>query len=472
MRGRAEGPARGEKQDRAGGGGDLSGYESGTKRLLPDEPVIDLDTYLALGGGEGLATAIRLEPEQVVAAVRMAGLRGRGGAGFPTGTKWASVVATADEIGGLVYLVVNGAEGEPGTYKDRTLMSSNPFQVIEGALIALHATGAQAGYVAVKERSTSAVRRLSAALESVREAGWWGADRVDLATGPDEYLFGEEKAMLEVIEGKLPMPRIMPPYEQGLFATMASPNPTVVNNVETLANVPGIVAHGPAWFRQMGTETSPGTMLLTVVGDVDSPGVYELPLGTSLRTLLVDIAGARDIKAVYSGTSNPVITPEALDVPLGFDEFARAAIGLGSGGFIVYDHSHCIIRILSALSRFLMVESCGQCPPCKLGTGAITELLDKIDRGEGTEDDIEAILQRCTTVTDANRCYLPVGEQLTVGSTVPAFIDEFSAHLGRACPSDRPAVVPKIEYVDHASGDVRYDLDYHRKRPDWSYAPT
>ncbi|MFN2557566.1 MAG: NADH-ubiquinone oxidoreductase-F iron-sulfur binding region domain-containing protein [Nitriliruptorales bacterium] len=448
------------------------GSGSDSKRLLPDEPVADLEAYVASGGGEGLATTMRLAPEQIVAAVRMAGLRGRGGAGFPTGTKWASVVATAREVASPVYLVVNGAEGEPGTYKDRTLLTFNPFQVIEGALIALHAIGAQAAFVGVKERSKSAERRLTEALEAVREAGWSGADRLEMAPGPDEYLFGEEKAMLEVIEGKLPLPRIMPPYEEGLFATMASPNPTVVNNVETLANVPGIIAHGPAWFRQAGSDTSPGTMLFTVVGDVESPGVYELPLGTPLRTLLVDIAGARDTKAVYSGTSNPVITPALFDVPLGFDEFAQASIGLGSGGFIVYDHSHCIVRLLSALSHFLMIESCGQCPPCKLGTTAITELLDKIDRGEGVEDDIEAILQRCTTVTDGNRCYLPVGEQLTIGSTVHAFLDEFSAHLGSPCPSTHGALVPKIEHIDHPTGEVRFDPDYHRKRPDWSYAPS
>ncbi|MDQ3931766.1 MAG: SLBB domain-containing protein [Actinomycetota bacterium] len=445
-------------------------FVSGTQRLLPDEPVTDLDAYLALGGGAGLATAVELAPEQIITAVRASGLRGRGGAGFPTGTKWASVVATAGDVGGQIYLVVNGAEGEPGTYKDRALLTFNPFQVVEGALIALHATGAQAAYVGIKERSRSALRCLATALDAVRDAGWSGAERVAVTAGPDEYLFGEEKAMLEVLEGKLPMPRILPPYEQGLFATMASPNPTVVNNVETLANVPGIVAHGAAWFRQLGTETSPGTMIFTVVGDVESAGVYELPLGTPLRTLLEDVAGAHDIKAVYSGTSNSVITPDLLDVPLGFDEFAKAGIGLGSGGFIVYDQAHCIVRVAAALSHFLMIESCGQCLACKLGTAAITELLEKIDRGDGEGDDIDAILQRCTTVTDGNRCYLPVGEQLTVGSAVHAFADEFTAHIGRACTSTRETVVPKIEHLDHATGEVHFDPDYQRKRPDWSYA--
>ncbi|MDQ3932778.1 MAG: SLBB domain-containing protein [Actinomycetota bacterium] len=447
------------------------GYASDAHRLLTDEPVTDIDEYLRLGGGAGLAAALQQPPEQLVSAVRASGLRGRGGAGFPTGTKWASVVSTARDIGGQVYLVVNGAEGEPGTYKDRALLTLNPFQIIEGTLIALHATGARGAYIGVKERSTSATRGLVPALDVVREAGWNGVERVEVVLGPDEYLFGEEKAMLEVIEGKLPLPRILPPYEQGLFATMTNPNPTIVNNVETLANVPGIVAYGPEWFRQVGSGSSPGTMIFTVVGDVESPGVYELPLGTPLSTLLVDIAGAQDIKAVYSGTSNAVITPDLLDVPLGFDEFATAGLGLGSGGFIVYDQSHCIVRVAATLSHFLMIESCGQCPPCKLGTAAITDLLRKIDRGDGEDDDIDAILHRCTNVTDANRCYLPVGEQLTVGSTLHAFIDDFRAHIGRPCPSARQEVIPRIEHLDHSTGEVRFDPDYERKRPDWSYAP-
>lgn len=443
-----------------------------THRLLPDGPVVDLDDHLARGGGEGLLAALEMPPEEVAATVRAAGLRGRGGAGFPTGTKWLSVRETAAEDGTPVYLVVNGAEGEPGTYKDRTLIAANPFQVVEGILIALHATGARGAYVGVKARFRDQLEALAAALGAVAAAGWRGADRVQLVGGPDEYLFGEEKAMLEVIEGKLPMPRILPPFQQGLFATVGAANPTVVNNIETVANLPLILAHGVEWYRSVGSDTSPGTMIFTVTGDVAAPGVYELPLGTPLSTLLVDIAGAEDVKAVFSGTSNTVVTPDLLDTPLGFDEFEKAGTGMGSGGFVVYDRSHCIVRVTATLSHFLAIESCGQCNACKLGTGSITELLLTIDRGDGQPAHLDALLERVATVTDQNRCYLPVGEQLMVGSVLHRFARELNDHLGRTCWSDREAEVPKIEHLDHTTGEVRFDPDYGRKQADWSYAPA
>ncbi|HEX2026585.1 MAG TPA: NADH-ubiquinone oxidoreductase-F iron-sulfur binding region domain-containing protein [Nitriliruptorales bacterium] len=439
-------------------------------RLLPDEPLTTLDAYLRSGGGQGLLRALDMTPADVIGEVKASGLRGRGGAGFPTGVKWESVVASAAERDQPVYLVVNGAEGEPGTFKDRTLLEANPFQVVEGILIALHATGARRGYVAIKRTFGAPLRNLADAVAAVAAHGWHGAELVEVVPGPDEYLFGEESAMLEVIEGKLPMPRINPPYLQGLFATIDQPNPTVVNNVESYAHVASILTRGADWFREVGTDASPGTMLFTVTGDVGSPGVYELPMGTPLRTLLVDIAGADDVKAVYSGTSNTVVTPDLLDLPLDFDAFTAANTGLGSGGFIVYDSSHCIVRVLATLSHFLAIESCGQCNACKLGTEAITEVLVRIDRGGGVPNDLERLLERAATVTDQNRCYLPVGEQLMVGSTLQRFAAEFSDHLGRACWSEREPAVPKIDHLDHADGEVVYDLDYHRKRPDWSYA--
>ena len=278
--------------------------------------------------------------------------------------------------------------------------------------------------------------------------------------------------MLEVIEGKLPLPRILPPYQVGLFATMHEPNPTVVNNVETLSNVPHILANGADWLRQEGTEESPGTMLFTVVGDVDSPGVYELPMGTRLRTLLCDIAGAEPtrVKAVYSGTSNTVITAGLLDLPMDFDSFAEAGTGLGSGGFVVYDDARCIVQVTATLARFLAVESCGQCLACKLGTQAIFERLDRLVGGGGTEDDIEEIRKRTETVTDANRCYLPVGAALLVRSTLDTFAEEFKARVGSPSPPASFVPVPKIESIDETTGDVLFDADYHRKRSDWSYA--
>lgn len=425
------------------------------RRLLPDEPVLDLDRYLEAGGGRGLERALGLAPDEVVDEVERSGLRGRGGAGFPTGVKWRSNLELARQYGSPVYLVANGAEGEPGTFKDRLLLQTNPFAFVEGLLIARHAVGAPAVFVGVKAKFTRTVDRLRAALAAAAEAGWAGAADVGVVLGPDEYLFGEETGLLEVVQGNPALPRLLAPYQQGLFATDESPNPTVVNNVETLANLPGILAHGAAWYREAGTEASPGTMLFTVVGDVAAPGVYELELGTPLRTLLVDIAGADDVKAVYSGTSNAVITPDDLDDPLDFEKSQADAAGIGSGGFVVYDTSRPILRVLATLSAFLARESCGQCNACKLGTAAITDLLEQLCRGEGTVQTVELLWRRVATVTDANRCYLPVGEQLMVGSTLDRYVEEIAAGLGRPVP-DTDVPIPLVDDIDPETATVTY----------------
>jgi NADH-quinone oxidoreductase subunit F len=431
-----------------------------------------LEAATEAGAGRGLAAAVEREATEVLAELEAAGLRGRGGAGFPTARKWASTAATATATDSTLTIVVNAAEGEPGTYKDRTLLEHDPYAVLEGACIALATTGATAGYIGLKERAVTARERLTTALEEVRAAGWYGADRLHIVAGPDLYLLGEESGLLEVIEGNLPMPRISKPFDVGLWPAAGRPNPSIVNNVETLAHVAWILANGAGAFRRMGTETSPGTMLFTVVGDVPNAGVYELPLGTPLRTLLVDIAGADadDIKAVYSGVSTAVILPEHLDVPLGFDEMREAGVGLGSGGFIVYDRSRSIIDVLSVLVGFLAVESCGQCNACKLGNTEMAALLRRCQEGDAEPRDLEALLWRARTVTDQNRCYLPVGSQLVVGSTVAAFVDEFveTVQAGAPTPADLPT--PIVDRIDPDTGAVEYHPRYHLKRTDWSYA--
>ncbi len=441
-----------------------------TDRLLPPAPVATLAEHLDAGGGRGLARARELGSDAICDELEAAGLRGRGGAGFPTARKWRGVATTAREGGGTVTLVANAAEGEPGTYKDRTLIEQQPYAFLEGICIALEATGAATAHIGIKEKFTTPVSRLTGALEEIRAAGWEHAERIEVVTGPDAYLFGEESAMLEVIEGDLPMPRIVKPFEAGLAASTTEANPTVVNNVETLTHVAAILAHGADWFREAGTEDSPGTMLFTVVGDVPSPGVYELALGTPLRTLLADVAGAEDVKAVYSGVSNAVITEAMLDTPLCFDRMREAGSGLGSGGFVVYDHSRSIVDVLSVLVRFLAVESCGQCNACKLGNTAMSELLAKVQRGDAEQTDLESLLRWTHTVTDQNRCYLPVGSQIMVGSTVEAFVDEFVATVrsGRPTPADLPT--PLVEHIDDDSGEVTYHQRYHRKQLDWSYS--
>ena len=440
-------------------------------RLLPETPIRTLADYRERDlGGRGLEAALARDPSDVIAEIDASGLRGRGGAGFPTGRKWRGVVDSAAESGGEIYLVANAAEGEPGTYKDRTLVEQNPYAFLEGVLVAMHATGAARTYVGIKEKFTAPVARLRAAIDELVEAGWEGADRVEVVLGPDEYLFGEETGMLEVIEGRLPMPRLVKPFEVGLFASSTDPHPTIVNNVETLSHVARIAAHGADWFREVGTEGSPGSMVFTVVGDVANPGVYELPLGTPLSTLLVDIAGAADLKAVFSGTSNAVITRDMLDTPLEFDAMQEAGSGLGSGGFMVYDESRSIVDVLATLARFLAVESCGQCNACQLGTADMWELLHRCQVGEATQNDLETILKRTHTVTDQNRCYLPVGAQATIASTIGEFVDEFVATVEKGEPTPDDVPVPLIDDIDEDSGTVTYHPRYHLKQLDWSYA--
>jgi NADH:ubiquinone oxidoreductase subunit F (NADH-binding) len=439
--------------------------------LVLGSPASSLDEYLAAGGSEGLTKALASSPEQVIAEVKRSGLRGRGGAGFPTGAKWEAVGGAGP---GAHHLVCNAAEGEPGTFKDRWLMRRNPYQLIEGIAIAAFAVGAQEAHVALKrsfERELAAVNR---AIADMTEAGLLGAFPIEVHDGPDEYLFGEEKALLEVIEGNLPMPRILPPYQEGLFASSGAPNPTAVNNVETLSNVPSILREGADWFRRHGTESSPGTMLFTVCGDVVAPGVYELPLGTPLRTLVEEIAGGppdgRAIKAVFPGASAGILTADQLDVSMDFDSFKDVGSGLGSAGFVVYDSTACIVRALYDFSRFLWIESCAQCPACKHGTGDITAALERIERGEGSEEDLGVAMGRTNTVTDGQRCALPSGEVALVRSCLAFFEEEFRSHLGTRCPSPRELPFPKLLDYEEQEGRFIYDERYRDKRPDWTYA--
>jgi NADH-quinone oxidoreductase subunit F len=457
-----------------------------TAFLLPTEPVETLEAYLATEvGGAGVARAQEIGPEATIEEVLAAGLRGRGGGGFPTGRKWQGLASHS----GTKYLVVNGAEGEPGTFKDRALLRANPYQLVEGLIIAAFAIGAEEVFVCLKRSFGREVERVTHAVQEMQASGICTDCKVTVVTGPDEYLFGEEKAMLEVVEGKPPLPRLLPPYVHGLFATapqsgwegtqVAAPgedasNPTLVNNVETLSNVPHILARGADWFRSMGTAESPGTIVATVVGDVVAPDVGEVEMGSTLRDV-IDAVGSglpdgRSVKAVFSGVANAVITADQLDVPLTYEGFAAIGSGMGSAGFIVHDDTACMVNAAYVYSRFLAVESCGQCPPCKLGSGEITEHLQRLETGGGGDDDIQGISHWLTRVTDGNRCFLAVEEQQLVSSVLRAFPEEFAEHveLGR-CPRPRPIPMPKI--TDLEGGRVRYDESFWRKRPDWTYEP-
>ncbi|MDP8928792.1 MAG: SLBB domain-containing protein [Actinomycetota bacterium] len=436
--------------------------------LLAGSPVSDVESYLRGGGGEGLRRAYDRGPLAVIEEIRRSGLQGRGGAGFPTGVKWESIASNPCPTR---YVVCNAAEGEPGTFKDRWLLRHNPYQVLEGIAIAAYAVGAAGAYIAIKASFEREVVTLERAIADMRAAGLTGEVPVQLVTGPDDYLFGEEKALLEVLEGKAALPRILPPYQVGLFATSGSPNATLMNNVETLAHVTHVMRRGWEWFRASGSETCPGTALLTLAGDVRRPGVYELPLGAPLRTLLYDLGGGppdgRQVKAVFPGASAAILSRDQLDTPLAFDAMRAAGSGLGSGGFVVYDESACMVQVAAAFSRFLYVESCGQCPACKQGTLRITECLERMERGTGSAEDLEAVVARCRSVTGGSRCGLPSGESLLVSSAVELFGNEFSAHLSRGCPSPRRLPFPKIVDFDAGAGTFVYagrfvyDVDGH-----------
>jgi NADH-quinone oxidoreductase subunit F len=460
------------------------------RRLLPAVPLPSFADYARdHDGGAGLAAARELGPDGVVAAIEESGLRGRGGAGFPAGRKWASIRSGGPEVGER-YVVANGAEGEPGTFKDRALMASNPYQVLEGLQIAAETIGATQAFLGVKRSFGPQIAALERAAGEMTEAGLLGSIPITIVAGPEEYLYGEETGLLEVVEGNDPLPRIIPPYLMGLFATtppvgwsaglavsedaeIVGSNPTLVTNVETLANVPLIVARGAAWYRSAGTAESPGTAIATVVGDVQRAGVAEFELGTPLSEVLVSVGGGvrdgRAFKAALSGVANPVLTAAEVDTPLSYEGMAAIGSGLGACGFIVYDDTADMVAVARMVSRFLYVESCGQCPACKFGTGEVTAYLDRIASGDGDEDDVELIGARLATVTDANRCYLGAQEQRVIASLLRAFPEDFVAHLERGTAVD-PIPTPKL--VDLADGVATYDRRQDRKRPDWTYEPT
>jgi len=459
--------------------------------LLPASPYRSLDEYVAAGGGRALAMARDRSAGWVLDELDRAGLRGRGGAGFPAGRKWRSVASGGKELGDR-YVVANGAEGEPGTFKDRPLLRANPYQVLEGLSVAATVVGAREAFCAVKASFAPEIEALERALREMADANLLGDAPVSLVGGPEEYLFGEEKALLEVIEGNDPMPRWLPPYVHGLYATTpqegwsagsgavdvddaarVGSNPTLVTNVETLANVPLIVTRGAEWYRTLGTRETPGPLICTVVGDVMHAGFAEVEPGETLREVIDRVGGGvragRQVKAVLSGVSNPVLSAAGLDATISYEGLAAAGGGLGSAGFIVYDDTRSMVAVARMVSRFLYVESCGQCRACKFGCGEITRKLDRIAEAHGDERDIESIGERLRGITDQNRCFLGEEEQRIVASLLRSFPEDFTAELEGAPPAAQ-LPVPKI--VDIRDGVAVYDEKQMRKQPDWTYAPV
>ena len=463
-------------------------------RVLYPHPITTLDEYLAKGGGEGLEAARTVEPPALIAELEASGLRGRGGAGFPTGTKWRTVYENrSDSLPTTV--VVNGAEGEPGTFKDRTILRNNPYLVVEGAIIAARAVAAASVIFALKESFTEEVPRVRAVIDEVRAAGWVEGLEMDVFEGPNEYLYGEETALLETIDGRYPFPRLAPPFRRGVTEVVQNVDnaasgsglsaqvvmageggdevapPTLANNVETLANVPRIIARGADWFRTQGTEESPGTVVCTITGSTVRHAVGEVLMGTPLREVIEEVGGGvapgRRIKAVLPGVAQGFIPESLLDTPVSYEGLAAIGSGLGSAGFIVLDDQVDLSSIAAGASRFLAIESCGQCTPCKQDGLQLAELMDKVCHSDAGDHDMAAIQKRVATVTDGARCYLATQHQTVLTSLLERFPEEVQAHLDGTAPAVDVALVAELVDIDddHAVWDERH----REKQPDWSY---
>ena len=347
-------------------------------RVLPDQPLDTLDAYVAAGGGRGVDAARRLGADGVVEHLEAAGLRGRGGAGFPTGRKWATVRANASPTH-PTSVVVNAAEGEPGSFKDRALLGRNPFAVLEGALVAATAVDARHVVIAMKESFEAELQVVNDAIKAATRAGWTDGISVVTFAGPSEYLFGEETGLLEALEGRPPFPRVAPPYRHGVeeLGGAAPPSrrgamadgtdvpPTLVNNAETMAHVAAIVANGPSWFRELGTDESPGTVVVTITGDTRRHGVAEVPMGTPLREIVERVGGGAAIRSSHRRRD---VGSGERGAPRGRARHAAElrgdggrGSGLGAAGFVVFDDATDFAAVAHGISRFLAVESCGQC---------------------------------------------------------------------------------------------------------------
>ena len=405
---------------------------------------VNLEAYLQQGGYQALLKVLtRLRPQQVIEEVKRSGLRGRGGAGFPTGKKWDRVANhRTDER----YLVCNAGEHEPGTVKDRHLLKVHPHQLLEGLLIASYALRAKKTYLYMNDAFGKVIDHVKQAMADAKKRGYLGdkilktdfSCDIEIFLGPDRYVAGEETAMLETMQGRPAIPQHKPPFyptEFGLYG-----KPTVVNNVETLSSIPHIFQNGADWFARLGTPICPGTMLFSLSGDVNRPGVYELPLGTSLRTLIEQcgqgVKSGHRLKAVFpGGPSFALLTEKDLDVSMDFDSLKTAGSGLGSAGVIVLDESACIVRKITEFCHFFEVECCGKCPPCKMGTQYLHQILERIERGEGKPEDLKSLEQLSGFVKGRGDCTVVTGAAVSVESGLKHFRREFERHLEEhRCP--------------------------------------
>jgi NADH-quinone oxidoreductase subunit F len=405
-----------------------------------------LRSYEQHGGYEALPKALRMQPGDVIELVKESGLRGRGGAGFPTGMKWGFIPQDNPKP---KYLVVNADESEPGTCKDIPLMLASPHTLVEGVIIASYAIGANTAFIYVRGEVLHVVRRLHQAVAEAYRAGHLGKDingsgfdlDIVVHAGAGAYICGEETALLDSLEGRRGQPRLRPPFPAvaGLYAC-----PTVINNVESIASVPYIVRHGVDWFESMGTEKSKGMTLYSLSGHVTNPGQYEAPLGITLHELL-DMAGG--VRAGHrlkfwtpGGSSTPLLTAEHLDVPLDYEAVAEAGSMLGTKALQIFDETTCVVRAVLRWTEFYKHESCGKCTPCREGTWWLVQTLQRLEDGDGSEADLDLLLDLCDNILGRSFCALGDGAAAPITSSIEFFRQEYLDHLANGgCPFDPEA---------------------------------
>ena len=403
----------------------------------------DLDEYIAKGGYTAFEKALfTMTPEAICKEISDSGLRGRGGGGFPAGRKWESVRRNVSDV---KYVVCNGDEGDPGAFMDRSIMEGNPHSILEGMMIAGVATGAAEGYIYVRAEYPLAVKRLQTAIEKATEVGLLGDDimgsgfcfHMHINRGAGAFVCGEGSALTASIEGKRGMPRVKPPrtVDQGLWG-----KPTVLNNVETFANVPGIIRQGAGWYRGIGTDASSGTKTFALTGNVVNTGLVEVPMGTTLREVIFDIGGGipdgKKFKAVQiGGPSGGCLTEEHLDVPMDFDSLKKLGAIIGSGGLVVMDEDTCMVEVARFFMHFTRNESCGKCTPCREGTKRMLETLERIIANEGTMEDLDLLEALSDTITDTALCGLGQTACKPVMSTLQNFRQDYLRHVvDKHCP--------------------------------------
>jgi NADP-reducing hydrogenase subunit HndC len=406
----------------------------------------NIDEYIGTRGYEALGKVLtEMTPEQVIDTVLASGLRGRGGAGFPTGRKW-QMARNLVQDGGQKYVACNADEGDPGAFMDRSILEGDPHAVIEAMAIAGYAIGATQGYIYVRAEYPIAIERLSIAIGQAREYGLLGKDifgsgfdfDIDLRFGAGAFVCGEETALMTSIEGNRGEPRPRPPFPavKGLFA-----RPTVLNNVETYANIPQIILNGAEWFASMGTEKSKGTKVFALGGKINNTGLVEIPMGTTLRTIIEEIGGGipngKKFKAAQTGgPSGGCIPAEHLDVPIDYDNLIAIGSMMGSGGLIVMDEDNCMVDIAKFFLEFTVDESCGKCTPCRIGTKRMYEMLDKITKGQATLEDIDKLEKLCYYIKENALCGLGQTAPNPVLSTLRYFRHEYEAHVvDKKCPA-------------------------------------